>query len=1180
MECLTEIFTKHGLFEENLGVLVNRKGIFNIYSDIPMDIIKEYVNFAVRIGTEITGIQKPIIAKENIKNTISFFIDEKLQGDIFNLRVKNEGVILISKDKKSLKKAVEYMNSMFPYLNNGHTLCQLKDALENKMSTKVCITDMEVSIKDYELKNIDITVGSNEKSKIDDALLQDLIIDKEKPTTNNTYKNIKKYLNQSLNKNIVIDELHSDYAESVILMAMRIALDNFEAYYPILSDKIVLGKNNIILEKSLNNENAITIDDNNIILRGRENSYEEVINNFIEKYDELANINENNIVNEIKDILESKNEIGQIIDSLVQSKKKGLNIDEIITKNFSNIICDEKSLEEYVKKETFNTTGLKKHNDGKEIYSSDYEFTWEGTDFINIFKNEALLQINSDDEIEVYGVLSEDLDVRCDLEKQIEGLLRDRGCNCKNIKIYRSLKPGLSWIEETVIPDVLSNINKNNIEKVVIKFNNFANENGEQFFESESTPNYGEYKDSENKWFDLPTRWLQELYPADEIISKSLNVDVDNIIFEKVENQNSTYYIEVYGNNRVIYSDEFTVRYVEKPYMKRYPKIGSVHITTGGITVKKNNEIIVDKNIDTDMQKVWKVIEENELPKIERYFLDKFGKDKMHEMQPLFNRLQIDINTSEVDYDLGIQEERISTIESLQEDLYFYILDYFKTYGERECGKELDNIGLIIPEIKNCKYCDTKVAVKLYEDYAKDACYIINNKSTKIEEDEVELNINKIEFDNANIVLNINISPSDNENIYDKLTVLQDMIMNEEILKFDVDFQYILDFIIGPLKKTIIIKPKNKPINILTEDEKQKIIENEIISYDRYLQLLDYYSHYDELKILPIETTYRGKKIYAIEIVKKDDNIFYSRNKLMLNRITCLFNGRHHGNEASSTNSSFMLIDKIINDESYWDKMDKMNLIILPFENIDGGELHSKMQKDNPKWLFHIARFNSAGYEFRKDYLNPDSKYGEARALPKLWEKWLPDIVTDNHGFESHEFYLQFSGYVSPWYKSFWLPRALYYGYIWYDEAVESMKRFGKKLQKKVTEYINSNKDIKDLNDYWAKRFYKYAEKWHPDMFNTERCDDLIFYWIEKNNRKRICNFALLFPEITTLDWTTEVADETAIGEYLKLNSKAHLVSDLAVLDLIYETKMEYEISVEKSNDKLVYTKIRKKPLN
>ena len=46
-------------------------------------------------------------------------------------------------------------------------------------------------LNNNELKNIDITVGSNEKSKIDDALLQDLIIDKEKPTTNNTYKNIK-----------------------------------------------------------------------------------------------------------------------------------------------------------------------------------------------------------------------------------------------------------------------------------------------------------------------------------------------------------------------------------------------------------------------------------------------------------------------------------------------------------------------------------------------------------------------------------------------------------------------------------------------------------------------------------------------------------------------------------------------------------------------------------------------------------------------------------------------------------------------------------------------------------------------------------------------------------------------------------------------------------------------------
>ena len=685
--------------------------------------------------------------------------------------------------------------------------------------------------------------------------------------------------------------------------------------------------------------------------------------------------------------------------------------------------------------------------------------------------------------------------------------------------------------------------------------------------------------DKPYKWFDLPTRWLQELFPVDEIIGSRLNISRDDIIFERMDDCSQTYCFEVMDkDNKIIYTNSYNVKYVQKNYMNRYPQIGKVHVTTGWIMVKKNELIILDKRIVTDTEKVWQFIEEQMLPRLESYFSDKYGIENLVKIQPLFNKLQIKIWMSEVDYDIGIRQERLSTTESMQEDIYFYILDWFKTYGERECGKELDNIGLIIPEISNCKESYSSVQVVLYDDYSDDTYIIGDGISKKITEDNIEFKPYKIDFNNDNINLYVDVLCENHKNVVNKLNVLHEL-SKEKIIYFNNSENYNINFKAGDLRTTLVLKTYEYNKNTITECEKQYIIDNEIITYEKYMDILDYYRKYDEVKILPIETTYKGRKIYCIEIIKKNEGILYSHNKLMTNRITCIYNARHHGNEASSMNASFMMLDKLLSDKKCKEKLDRINVIILPCENIDGSEIHCGFQKDNPKWLCHVARYNSAGYEFRKDYLNIDTKYGESKALVKLWEKWLPDVVTDNHGFEGHEFYMQFSGYTSPWYKSFWIPRALYYGYIWFDEMFPHIKEYGEKIQDAVADAINMDKEIRELNECFNERFYKYAEKWFPEMFNTEKHKDVIFYWIDAAKRKRACNFSLEFPKITTIDWTTEVADETASGDYLKLNSRAHLISDMALFDLMYRTEIGYETNLQIDSDSIRYSKIRRRPL-
>ena len=109
----------------------------------------------------------------------------------------------------------------------------------------------------------------------------------------------------------------------------------------------------------------------------------------------------------------------------------------------------------------------------------------------------------------------------------------------------------------------------------------------------------------------------------------------------------------------------------------------------------------------------------------------------------------------------------------------------------------------------------------------------------------------------------------------------------------------------------------------------------------------------------------------------------------------------------------------------------------MPFENADGAAVHYELMQDNPEWKLHVSRYNSVGKEIANDYFNDDSPYGECHALPSLYCKWIPDAFVDNHGVPSHEWDQQFAGYVAPWFRGFWLPRALFYGYFWQIEDKE-----------------------------------------------------------------------------------------------------------------------------------------------
>ena len=446
--------------------------------------------------------------------------------------------------------------------------------------------------------------------------------------------------------------------------------------------------------------------------------------------------------------------------------------------------------------------------------------------------------------------------------------------------------------------------------------------------------------------------------------------------------------------------------------------------------------------------------------------------------------------------------------------------------------------------------------------------------------DDVGLSIKSIAFDGDVSILDVFAK---GRGVIERAKVLSDMIEKGVIDMFSEE-NIVIRLSDEKHVENIHIAKRAKMQSQLSQKEKDRILENDVIDYDQYMQLLGYYDKNQALRIFPVETTYKGRKIYAVECIKREANVFYSASKVRNERITALFTARHHGNEASSMNSTFMLIDRLLTDMEY--VLEKINVVLVPFINIDGGMLHCDVHSRHPKWLCHPARYNSAGFEFRKDFNNPNSKYGEARVLRKIWSKYLFDVITDNHGFEGHELVQPFSGYISPWYKSFWVPRAFYYGYIWFSGSSEHMVKIGNLIRERVSEAINADEDIYELNKEFAERFEKYAQKWFPDLFKIDKFNEVVFYWTDTDKHPRPANYGVSNPEITAVDWTTEVADETAVGEYMELNARAHHISDVAFIKLLMEyepiTDIAHVATNEASDDEHCsgkYIKYRRHPL-
>lgn len=819
---------------------------------------------------------------------------------------------------------------------------------------------------------------------------------------------------------------------------------------------------------------------------------------------------------------------------------------------------------------------FKNHKEGKKVWEKTWDIPWE----VDIFRERLAAVLNdkitSGDRITVLGAVSEDAAVRREMAETIRRELEDRGAKAGEIQILCAYKQGYSWIEDVVLPRLKALGRPKLIE---IAFRPFLPEGASEWLDEDgATPSYNNVKENDpDKWYDLPIRYLQELYPVEDLIAECLGVDRDIVHFSAYEgNEDITYRFRAFaGDGEELLSEDYLAAWSERPYMDDFPGMGKVHPSTGYLRVYRNGELLAEERIATDMERVWDIYQKEVLPSCRRFIEEKTGGQISGDMQPFFSRLKLELLASEPDERLSCREDLISSLDALHEDFYFVGSDYFKNYGVEKAGVMLDAPGLILPVIKKSEG-KPRFKVTLYDQLSSKPCIMKGGQVLAEPGTLPEMYIREILWENGLPHIHIE-AEGISQTAADAWTELADKDVLEASGR--TGFTGTLTLHTGGHTASCTLSaakepPKDQDIRDID------LMENTLIGYEDYIRIIEQLKRVPGISVYRTARSYMGREIYAVELLPKAKG-YVSRTKRITAHPSEIINSRHHANEVSSTNSAFMLIKELLTNPEYEGLADRLNLVIVPMENVDGTAIHYELQRDNPYWKFHVARFNAVGKEFYHEHFKPDTIHTEAMGLTRLWERFLPDVIVDNHGVPSHEWEQQFSGYTSPSFKGFWLPRSLLYGYFWTvtDEDYKSNYPLNKKFEDVIADAIGAVPEMKAWNQEWMARFEKFAHGWMPKLFPANYYKEMINYWIPFAHDPGHRYPSIRFPWITSCCYTSEVADETAQGEYLNLCARAHLTHDLAVIQTLMDCTCIYQTECSLSEQHTSLRRIRQRPV-
>jgi len=699
---------------------------------------------------------------------------------------------------------------------------------------------------------------------------------------------------------------------------------------------------------------------------------------------------------------------------------------------------------------------------------------------------------------DIFGeiLVSRPLGQRKTLKFHVEKILRERGYH-PNVDVFNAYKPAFSWLLEHILPKLEA---QGGIARVEISYRPFR---------------------TCGKVLEMRSRWLQEIYPGPEVMALRLKLKSEMVLIKEHARQKAVYRVKAWDEGHGLVLDKtFSPPWTKMAFLATDTSLGFVHPTTGRIRLWQANRILLQETVPTDREKFWRIFQDQWLPLLEEKMTRRLLQQGVEKQPAFWQEIVLHVTINETDEKLDFGEERICPLEALHEDLYFVFLEAYAAFSKRHKLPSSIQLGQIIPILKIGYGTGSPSASLKAKPFIWGEPPATNKKMRPSKPV-----ITTLSYGNGLWHITFRLRSARQAHHVDGFVKIA------RAWGFHVDRAGKSGLVLRMRSPRRSAKKLSPPLG-LTEPPKDRLLSTP--DTERWLKILE---SLPNLHVWEASRSWQGRPLHVIETTPQQG---MSVPKLRLLKPTLFFNARHHANEVSSTNAALNMAWFMAATKEGLQWLKKVNVVWIPLENPDGVATFERLLPLGENHKLHAARYNALGAEFYSDYFEPIPRFGEARAKPRLWRRWQPEIMVDHHGVPSHEWNQPFSGYAPFRFREFWIPRTFVFVYLpFIDETAHPLHGMAHRMAGTLRTGMAKEEDILIKNRTLAALYRKYALTREPKVFPPSNEESVLILPTARRIYRN--NFAVRYPEITKCEMTVEVPDEVVHGSSLEACVRAHI---------------------------------------
>jgi len=688
-------------------------------------------------------------------------------------------------------------------------------------------------------------------------------------------------------------------------------------------------------------------------------------------------------------------------------------------------------------------------------FVEDIVIPWEGRRAVEAVRR-AAAKIAAGQDVELVARLSEGEEQRRKLEAEFRDILTKAGADPHklSVTVLCAYKQGYSWLMDEVAPELAGKL----VDSIRIDFAKDVDPTNMRSMHTEA-------------------RWVQELYPVDEMLARKLNLPLAKISLNQMDPpaNGSTYRVHALdAADKEILTREFKVATVMQPYNGVVPRYEEVQVETGWLRLTAASKPLLNERVKTDIEEFWDHYQNKTLPRIFEFIMSQAQGEIRAEYLPPFDSLTLDIHMSEPDYSLDLDKERISSLEALQEDTFYSTGNFISMMGDLETGRPIAYTGRIIPIVHPSEDGkDGRVHIEFHGKAAFNPLVRLSWTDAKGERHSEERNLPPMtgEFQPRLIQARVKAGEAGVERLtwilpadflddqYDEWLkvesrdqvdrtlfpverargmlhwleemhaagIYRDELAYPHLREMAVEFDLPIELgakLDGPAPRVFAsfrVLPPATPRPMIQDF--QAIGTNPVVQWDNPISpaentaILARLAQHPGVSVYWMGRSYLGQNLWAADLTLPTPALLRSWAKESTTKAVIVYSGRQHANEVSSTSHIDKLAEELVTEPDKREALKKVNVVLHPITNPDGAQLSVDLYQITPDNLLHPGYHGALSADVSNEGTAADPMYPESRTRKQLTDAWLPDAFLNPHGYPSHEWVQPFSEYTG-WVQS------------------------------------------------------------------------------------------------------------------------------------------------------------------